>query len=269
MTRRVDFGIRKNPLSRRKYRAPNVHLIAISRGVREVLVQGGVPPGRIEIVPSGVDPKRFAGAQGRDEWRRRWGVREPGPVVGVVGSYVDHKDPLNLIRATPYLVESLPGVRVVFVGEGELRPAMEAEARRLGLSGNVILTGWQQEVGDCLAAMDLFVMPSKLEGLCTSLLDAMAAGLPCVATTAGGIPDIVQDGRTGLLVPPGDPKALADAIKRLWSDAPLRKELRDRGPRHVAENFSVEKMVEGTLNCYHKILTQSAAEPPGEGSGDG
>ncbi|MDK2972278.1 MAG: hypothetical protein PWP23_2033 [Candidatus Sumerlaeota bacterium] len=259
VTRRVDFPVKRNFLSRRKYRAPGVHFIAISNGVADVLRAGGVPAERLDVVFSGVDPTRFVGATGREALRREWEVTEPGPVFGMVGSYVDHKDPLNLVAAAALLARdaSLPNARIVLVGEGELRPQLEDAIRRDAL-GNVLLTGWRQDIGDCLAAFDVFVMPSKLEGLCTSLLDAQAAGLPCIGTDTGGIPDVVRDGETGLLVPPRDPAALAAAMKRLWSDATLRARLREAGPLAVEARFSVQSMVGGTLAVYQRILAKAS-----------
>lgn len=253
VTRRVDFAVKRNPLSRRKYRTPGVHFIAISRGVAEVLRAGGVAPERIDLVPSGIDPERFRGAEGRARLRAEWHVEEPGPVVGFVGAYVDHKDPLNLVEAA--LLADLPQTtKFVLVGEGNQRPALEAAIRSHVLGDRVLLTGWREDVGDCLAAFDLFVMPSKLEGLCTSLLDAQAVGLPCVACAAGGIPDIIRDGENGLLVPPRDPRALADAITRLWNSVEMQQRFRAAGPFTVQQHFTIDRMVEGTLAVYERLV---------------
>jgi glycosyltransferase involved in cell wall biosynthesis len=260
VTRRVDFAVKSNPLSRRKYLSPAVHFIAISTGVADVLRAGGVAPERIAIVPSGVDAKRWRGATGRARVRQEWGVTGTGPVIGMVGSYVDHKDPLNLVEAAALLLrESDMGeARVVLVGEGELRRDLERAIAGHGLGGRVLLTGWREDVGDCLAGFDLFVMPSKLEGLCTSLLDALAVGLPCVGTRTGGIPDVLVDGVTGVLVPPQDPEALAGALGRVWRDGELRGRLAAAGPGWVEERFSVEAMVEGTLGVYRRVASGGA-----------
>ncbi len=254
VTRRVDFAIKRNWFSQRKYTHPCQHYIAISTGVRDVLVDGGVDPSRIDIVPSGIEPTRFANATTGADWRKQWNVTEPGPVIGVVAAYADHKDPLNLINAAPRVLKKLPCAKIVFVGEGDMRPEMETHIAKLDLAERVQLTGWQTDVGGCLAALDIFVMPSKLEGLCTSLLDAQAAGVPCVACRAGGIPDIIEDGVNGLLVPPQNPEALADAIVRLGEDLSLREKFRVAGCEVVARRFTVDSMVEGTFAVYKKIL---------------
>lgn len=254
VTRRVDFPVKRNYFSRRKYTHPQVHFIAISNAIAEVLKQGGVDPARIAVVPSGVDPTRFRGATGRDRLRREWSIEEPGPVIGFIGAYVDHKDPLNLIRAAAKATTLPRTARFVFVGEGQLRAAMEEQVRRLNVGNRVLLTGWREDIGDCLAAFDMFVMPSKLEGLCTSLLDAQAVGLPCVACAAGGIPDIITEGENGLLVPPQNAETLSEAIERLWNNEAMRAKFHAEGPRVVEARFSIERMVQGSIDIYGQLV---------------
>ncbi|MBI5153752.1 glycosyltransferase [Candidatus Poribacteria bacterium] len=261
VTRRVDFPIGPDRFSRRKYAAAGQHFIAISTRVRDVLIEGGVPAERITIVPSGIDPARFAGGASRAEMRRLWKVEGEGPAIGFIGALVDHKDPLNLVRAAPRILSKLPGARIVFVGEGDLRMKLETKVRELNLLGRVLFTGWQQDVGPCLSAFDMFVMPSRLEGLCTSLLDAQAVGLPCVACRTGGIPDIIEDGVNGLLVPAEDQRALAEAVIRLWQDSELRHAFGEAGPLRVHERFTTQRMVEGNVKVYQCVLNPQPVAP--------
>lgn len=256
VTRRVDFPVK----DRAKYADPRIAWIAISTGVAEVLARGGVMPTLIAIVPSGVDIERAQSgtAADRARLRREWGVAEPGPVVGFVGSYVDHKDPLALVEAAPAVLEAAPRARFVLVGEGPLRPALLAKARALGVADAVLLAGWRDDVPACLRAFDLFAMPSKLEGLCTSLVDAQAAGLPCVASNTGGIPDVVEDGANGVLVPPRSPDALGRALAALWKDESRRLRFAAAGPRRAREKFTVDKMVDGTLEAYREVFRREA-----------
>lgn len=256
VTRRVDFSIKSNPVSRRKYTDPAIRFIAISNGVREILERGGVDPSRIEIVPSGIDPERVRDGAGREALRNAWGVKEPGPLVGFVGAFVDHKDPLNLIGAVPDIVAKLPDAKVVLIGKGELRAAMEERARELGAMEHVVFAGWREDIAGCLAALDVFAMPSRMEGLCTSLLDAQAAGVPCVATRAGGIPDVIEHEKNGLLAAPRDSAALASAIMRMWNDAAMREEFVAAGRDVVARRFTKESMVAGTLAVYERTLRE-------------
>lgn len=257
VTRRVDFPIKANSFSRVKYTRPGQHYIAISHTIRDVLVAGGVAPERIDIVHSGVDVARVTGGDGAAV-RREWLGGDEGPVIGFVGALVDHKAPWVLAEAARLVRRELPGARVVFVGDGELRPRLEEMAAD-SPPGTIVLAGWREDMANCLAAMDLFVMPSKLEGLCTSLIDALAAGVPAVASRAGGIPDVVVDGETGDLVPPLDAGALAAAIVALWRDPARRERYRAAGRARVESHFTAAAMIRGTQAVYHRVMES----PPG------
>ncbi|MCC5875598.1 MAG: glycosyltransferase family 4 protein [Candidatus Sumerlaeia bacterium] len=250
-TRRVDFAIKDNALSKAKYTRPGQHYIAISKAVRDVLVEGGVRPEVIDLVYSGIDTGRVEGGD-RAKLRGEWLAGSEGPIIGFVGAFADHKAPWVLAHAARMIREELPGARIIFVGDGEFRALLEEISA--DIPDAIHLAGWREDIADCLAAFDLFVMPSKLEGLCTSLIDALAAGVPCVSTNAGGIPEVIVDGKTGVLVPPKDEEALARAVVALWRDPDGRERYRQAGFNHVGENFTADAMVRGTLEVYNKVL---------------
>ena len=150
----------------------------------------------------------------------------------------------------PLVIREVPDARLVILGEGELRPQLEHQVKHLHLEKHVVLPGFRADVLSLIKSFDLFVLSSETEGLGTSLLDAMAAGKACVGTRVGGIPEVVDDGGTGLLVPPHDPPALARAIVRLLKDPTFRTRMGEAGLERVRTHFSVEKMVEGTLAAY-------------------
>ncbi len=253
VTRRVDFSLRKNPLSRRKYLSKSVHYIAISSGVKQVLVEGGVPANRIDIVYSGINTDRVTGGQG-EELREQWTQDDQGPLVGFVGALVDHKAPWILAEAMVKVREQLGSGKVVYIGDGEERDRLEKlQAKHPDL---VVLAGWRDDIADCYAALDLFVMPSRLEGLCTALIDALAAGVPSIGSKTGGIPDVLVHGKTGDLVMPLAVTELSEAILKLWKDPDRMASYIESGQRHVQENFTVGKMVAGTENVYKKVLLQ-------------
>jgi len=253
VTRRVDFAIGGNWLSRRKYGDRRTHYIAISNGVREVLIQGGVAPERVEVVPSGINLSRFTGRYSRADLLAEFGLPPETFVIGNIAALTDHKGQCYLIDAAPLVLRECPRARFFIVGEGELRGALERRIAGKALQGNVFLTGYRQDVEKFLAGFDLFVLPSHLEGLCTSLLDAQSFGVAAVATRVGGAPDVVEDGRNGLLVEARDPAALAEAILRLWRDEPLRRRFGEEGRRIVQERFTAEAMVAGTAAVYRKV----------------
>src|SRR6185295_18604140 len=173
---------------------------------------------------------------------------------------VPHKGQRYLIDAAHLVVQQLPDARFVILGEGELREHLEKQVHEHHLEKHVWLPGFRTDVLGCIRSFDLFVMSSVTEGLGTSLLDAMAASRPIVATTAGGIPEIVEDGLNGLLVPPRDAHALAAAIVRALREPQLRDRLGAAGFARVNERFTVERMVAATAATYVKVKSEKLEE---------
>jgi glycosyltransferase involved in cell wall biosynthesis len=253
-TRRVDFAIGRNWFSRRRYTRDGQRFIAISSAVRDALLAGGVRADRIDLVFSGVSVERVTGGDGK-RLRHDWLMGDKtGPVIGFLGALVDHKAPWILAEALPLIRQELPHAVAVFVGDGPELGRLQSIASTMP-PGAIQLAGWRDDVADCYAAFDLFVMPSKLEGLCTALVDALAAGVPAIASRAGGIPDVLADGGCGELVPPLDPAALATAVVRLWRDPERRKAVTDAGRQRVATQFTADAMVEGTIRSYQNLLS--------------
>ena len=270
VSRRVDFSIYRNflRLSWFKYRLLGDRFVAISAAIRDQMVGDGIPADRIEVVWSGVDPPPAAGGTRRD-LRAELGLPPGTPLVGDVAAFGWHKAQEVLVEATPLLLREVPEARVLLVGEGECRPAVEARARRLGLLGDAVrFTGFRDDVPDVLASLDVFVMCSVKEGLCTSALDAQAAGVPVVASAVGGLPEAVEDGVTGILVPPRDPAALASAVARLLRDRPLRDRMGAAGRARVGERFGMDAMVDGNRAVYGRMLRGEPVAPaPGAPGG--
>ncbi len=241
-TRRVDFHLRRRGLWARADR-----VIAISRAVADVLVADGIAIGRIEIVHSGI---------ALDEVRRtsRLGVRgmlglAPGTLVAAnVAALVRHKDHATLIRAAARLAGRFPSLHWVVAGEGPERAALERLRAELGLGGRVHLLGHISDPARVVADADLFVMSSREEGLGTSVLDAMALGIPVASTAAGGLPEMLQDG-AGVLAPPGDPAALAEAVGRLLDEPAFARSTVAQATMAV-ERFTAGRMAEGVRSEY-------------------
>ena len=255
VSRRVDFAPRKGllGLGRLKYRMGVDRYVAISKAIKDVLVGSGVDPDRVSVVPSGVDPDRCSGANGKS-LRKDLGLG-PGPIVGSIAALAWHKGLEHLVEATAKMIESRPDIQVVILGEGEERPALQAAISRLGLKDNVHLPGFLDRVPEFLNLVDVYTAPSVMEGLNTSLADALAAKCPAVASSVGGIPELVIHEQTGLLVPPADPTALANAIVQLLDDPSQAKALGKAGRDHVRVGFSVDAMVGGNLDVYRSLIT--------------
>ena len=248
-TRRVDFPL-KGFLSRAKYSACE-RVIAVSTAIREVLVQDGLPAERLRLVHEGVRD-RAPETGGRDALLEL-GVPEGSPVIGNVAALTDHKDHATLLEAAALVVKARPDVRFVILGEGEKRAQLLGLRRQLGLEDHVIFAGFRHDLDRLLPAFDVFCLSSHQEGLGTSLLDAMVFARPIVATRAGGIPDAVEDGVTGHLVPVRDAGALGGALLALLADPARREEMGALGRQRFVEHFTAELMVENTLRVYAEM----------------
>lgn len=255
ISRRVDFHLSINPLTRWKYRKA-AKVLTVSAAIRDVLIEDGITTGRIDVVYSGVDPARLEKNEpvGR---REEYGLPAAGALVGQVAALAPHKDPINFVRSVAVLKKRHSNISGVMVGTGPLTQQVRAEVDGLGLSNSIHLLGFREDAHRVLRHFDVFVLSSYLEGLGTSILDAMVLGVPVVATRTGGIPEMVEDGVSGLLVPPRDPQALADAVERVLQDAALRDKLRQGGYR-TAERFTTGAMVEATRRAYREVLGNPA-----------
>ncbi|MEW6486597.1 MAG: glycosyltransferase family 4 protein [Thermodesulfobacteriota bacterium] len=251
-TRRVDFVPPRHPVNRWKYGGV-ARWIAISQAIADILRDFGIPEERLRVVPSGVLP-RPADAGAAAAFRRELGVAPDQPLVGNIAHLADHKGQTYLVDALQRVLERVPRVRCVIVGQGELEAPLKEQARRLGLGRHLVFTGFRDDVDAIMEALDLFVMSSHLEGLGTIVMDALLAGKPVVATRTGGIPEIIQDGVHGLLVPPRDPAALAEAVLRLLEDGALAARLASAGQERVRNRFGVGAMVQGNLAVYRELL---------------
>jgi len=263
ISRRVDFSIRSNPLRKIKYQWGVDRIVAISKGVRNVLIGDGLDPDRIVVIRSGIDPGPFDPAHPPAEARREFGIPEKSPVIGCVAHFADHKDHRTLIEAAARVAAAVPEVRFLLVGDGELRPQIERQIKDLDLEGRVILTGFRNDVPRLLAAMDIVALASHLEGLGTSLLDAMAMSRPVVATRVGGIPEMVEDGVTGRLVPPRNPSRLAEALIELLQRPEDCKRMGRAGRARMLAEYSAESMVSATEALYLKIAEAKKVIPDG------
>jgi L-malate glycosyltransferase len=262
--RRVDFHLRGNSLSRWKHRQVAC-FIAASDAIRRILLGDGVAVDRIATVHEGIDVEHVAAAPAVDVHEAFW-LPHRAPVVGNVAALVAHKGQRYLIDAAHLVVREVPDARFLILGEGELRERLQHQVRELHLEKHVLLPGFRTDVLGCLKSFDLFVMSSVTEGLGTSLLDAMASSRAIVATTAGGIPEIIEDGVNGLLVTPRDPAAMARAIVALLGDEPKRRAMGAAGFARLSERFTVERMVEQTASVYARLAGRghvAGTENPG------
>ena len=253
LSRRVQFPVRRSLGSKLLYALPIDRVAAISGAVRDALVRSGVDAAKIEIVPSGIDLTAPADSPDRTVLRRGLGSEDGHVVALTVSALAPGKGHHDLLRAAALAVETAPRLRLWIAGEGPLRSDLEAESRALGLAGRVQFLGFRTDIHPLLGAADFFCLATESEGLGSSILEAMAAGLPVVATRVGGVPEVVEDGRTGVLVPASDPAALARAMARMVGDGGLRREMGEKA-RQRAALFSADRTAEGTDRVYREAL---------------
>jgi glycosyltransferase involved in cell wall biosynthesis len=252
-TRRVDFPVSRNFLSRRKYNLPGQHFIAISGAVRNALVNGGVPENRIDLVHSGVPPLPPDQLVPREKVRKDFGIGDQEIAILNIGALTDHKGHQYLIEAAPQVISAHPAARFHIMGEGELRDSLQERIKSLNLQDHVVLHGFVPEARLKQSGFDLYASSSHLEGLGTSILDAMLADLPVVATATGGITDIICDDQTGILVRPADADALAGGLIRMINKDSGHDLMIQNAREWVKRSFSPESMAVGTLKVYRKI----------------
>ncbi len=253
VTRRMDYPIRRGWWSSLLYNRSVAGVAAISEDVRRKLIAGGVRAERIRVIRSAVEPPAgLPGEAGREAARRRFGANGE-PVIAVVAALERRKGQDILLHALAEISRRGRRFQCLLCGGGSERSALERLAAELGVAASVRFLGEQRQVADVLAAADLFVLPSRHEGLGVAILEAMAMGLPVVATAVGGIPEAVEHDRTGLLVPPEDGSALAAAIDDLLGHRDRACELGARGRERVLERFTMERMAGEYQRFYEEI----------------
>jgi glycosyltransferase involved in cell wall biosynthesis len=256
--RRVDFRLRNNSFSRWKHRQVDCFICA-SEAIRQMVVADGVPAERTVTVHEGIDVEHVRAAPPVNVHEAFW-LPHQAPVVGNVAALVPHKGQRHLIEAAHLIVQQMPDVRFLILGEGELREMLERQVREHRLEKHVLLPGFRTDVLGCMKGFDVFVMSSVTEGLGTALLDAMACGKAIVGTRTGGIPEVVEDGVTGRLVPPRDHASMARAILSMLADENERQRMGDAGLARVLSRFTVERMVTETAAVYERVAGRHRAE---------
>jgi glycosyltransferase involved in cell wall biosynthesis len=231
-------------------------LIAVSEDVRLYAIKYTfVRPDRVVTVHSAVPLEKYAGCEeaGR-ALRREMGIAEQTPLLGMIARLAAQKDHATLLEALARLRSLVPGVRALIVGDGPLRAALSRQAESLGLGDVVTFTGMRRDIPAILAALDVFVLSTHWEGLPVALLEAMAASRPVVASSVAGVPGVVDDGVTGLIVAHADPSALAEACAQLLRDPDRAKRMGAAGRQRVAAHYSAEQMLAGIQAQYEGLL---------------
>jgi len=228
------------------------HYVAVSAANADYLAgTKGIPRSKMTVIRSASDVSRFDPDRvAPDGLRESLGFAKHDPVLVVVGRLEPQKGHRILLDALPAVLRSFPRVRLVCLSDGQLRAALERQTLKLGLTDAVRFVGYQPDIAEWLALADISILPSFFEGLPLTVIEAMAAGRPVIASAVDGVPEVLVDGESGLLIPPGDSGALARAICRLVGDPALRQAMARAGRRRVVLEFGLERLVRETEELY-------------------
>ena len=237
-------------------------VVCVSEDLRAFLIQDvGIPAEKVSVIYNGVEANAHRALSSPDVLKRNLGLAEDCLTVGIVGRLVPVKNHRVLLEAIPSVLAAVPKVRLLVVGDGPLRQDLEALAEDLKISDRVLFLGHRSDVPELLCIMDVVALSSLHEGNSIALLEAMEAGRPVVATAVGGNPELVVDGVTGLLVPPGEPEPLARAIVELLKDGPRRRAMGIAGRARVEKHFSIDAMVRSYESLYESLLRRKGLLP--------
>lgn len=257
-SRRVVVAPGRDPASRLKYALPVDRWLCVSAAVRDAMRDAGIPESRLTVVPSGVDlvalRARAASAPAAiHELRKALALEPAAPILVTVASLTAEKNHAMLLDVADRLRGRAPDARLVWVGEGPERAALEHARRARGLDRLVHLIGRRDDAPALIAGATLMLVASRHEGFCTAALEAQALGVPVIATRVGGLPEVVRDGETGILVEPGSAGTMADAIVRVLT-APGRRAAMGEAGRANAAGFDASRTAELTLANYQEVV---------------
>jgi len=249
---------RHHALAERLLMHGTASVVVVAESVRDFYIrQVHADPAKVDVIRNAVDWAHLATTRTRADVRRSLNLPLDRPVAGMIGRLTEQKGHAMLFDALAQ-TPALQKMHLIVAGDGDLRESLRNRAEALGLSSRVHFLGVRRDVGDLLNAIDVFVLPSLWEGLPLALILAMGAGVPVVATRVAGVPEVVEDGRTGLLVPPADAQELGRAVAHLVTDPAAGRRLADNARQAVLPRFGVEGWVASTTALYDRLLTEIA-----------
>ena len=252
--RRVDFKIKRNIFSQIKYKSNWIDvIIAISDNIKRVMLDDGIPANKIKTIRSGIDIHKFDKVPCNSSLKKDLDIPSDSLVIGTVAAIVGHKDYPNLLKAAEIVINSREQVVFIAAGTGDKEKEVFALAKKLNLKGRFKFLGYRNDVGQLLKLMDIFVLASQMEGLGTSVLDAMSVGLPIVGTNAGGIPEMLKQNVSGLIVPKQNPQALADSLLKLIDKRELREKISQNAKQEVKQ-FDVSLTAKKNIELYRQLI---------------
>lgn len=256
-TRHLSVPLRRNPFTKLLYSKLCDRIVTMGEAVRQLLIrEAGVKPSKVISVPTGIDLEQFDSFRGGGEAvREELGIAKDIPLIGIVAVLRSWKGHRFFLEAVPLVLEKVPPARFLIVGEGPQQRNIQRWIEEMGLEETVVMTGHREDVPEVLAALDVVVSAStQAEGVPQSLVQALAMEKPVVATDVGGVGEIIRDRETGLLVPPANPKAMAEATLAILSDPEAARALGRRGRGLVERSYSLERMLDQVEAVYQDLI---------------
>jgi glycosyltransferase involved in cell wall biosynthesis len=263
VSRRVDFSIYRHNffgMNRYKYTHGADHIVAVAHKVKDVLIQDGIPSEKISVVHSGAEIDRFRFMRG-DHLFKEFILPPDAKILGNIGYLVGHKGQKYLIQAMQKVIQIFPEAHLLIIGKGELEKELKGLTNHLDLTNHITFTGFRSDVGAFMNILDVLVVSSTGEGLTATIVDALALEIPVVSTDAGGVPEIITNGKTGRIVPQADSDALAEEIIWTLSHYENAKKMAREGKLDVKARLSADAMVEGNLEVYQKVISERENYP--------
>ena len=209
---------------------------------------------KIDVIYNGIDLKNFPEHFSKPEIRKKLGFKIDDKLIGIIARLDPIKDHKSLISAFSLIKDKINNCKLLIIGDGPMREELEQQTDALNLKNNIVFLGMRTDVPDLLMVLDVFVLPSVMEATSVTLLEAMSASLPVIATNVGGNKEIVIDGTTGILVEPQTPEQIADAIEKILTDTAFAAKMGLAGRKRVEQYFTFDKMIEQYKNLYLEIL---------------
>lgn len=252
--RGLELTVRRSLINRAIYGHCLSHVVANCAAIADALLRdGAVDRQRLSVIPNGIDPDRVPSGGG-DRVRDELGIPPESPLVAVIGRLVPDKRHAMALEAFAVLREALPTARMVVVGAGGLEGRLRAMSRELGLAESVIFAGHREDVPAVLDAAQALLVSSSREGMPHVILEAMVAGTPVVATRVAGIPEMIEDEKHGLLIPPGSAAAAAEGLRRVLENGELGRELATRAGQRVRQEFRLSEMTDRFEDLFSRLI---------------
>jgi L-malate glycosyltransferase len=253
VSRRVDFPVKQNLLSLGKYNHPKVkRILCVSNAIREITAPSIKDKSKLKVVYSGIDPDRIIKRTDKPKLRKELGIAEDAILIGNTSAIAPHKDYHSFIQVAENILTTEANIYFVIIGYGPCFNEIQQAISDKGLSEKILMTGFRTDVAEIIHELNIFLITSETEGLGTSILDAFAAGVPVVATEAGGITELIKHEKTGLSAAVRDVQTLSKNVKSILNDPALKEKLVSGAKKHL-ENFTNLKMAEETLKAYREI----------------